>query len=163
MLFVYFGSIVIFTFQEYFQVALICLVQDFLPFLFLVQTQNTDLISLFMYLCRFRSRLTDVYGVGTKKRPIVYSGRGRPPKKAMMPTDLSEGAASPLPKGSPAAAAGASGEGGAAASPGGGATGPEVGVAGDSSDEGGEEEDVVERVYDGEYSEEDTDEEVWVL
>ena len=116
-----------------------------------------------MYLCRFRSRLTDVYGVGTKKRPIVYSGRGRPPKKAMMPTDLSEGAASPLPKGSPAAAVGANGEGGAAASPRGGATGPEVGVAGDSSDEGGEEEDVVERVYDGEYSEEDTDEEVQVL
>lgn len=78
-----------------------------------------------------------------------------------MPTDLSEGAASPLPKGSPAAAvAGASGEGGAAASPGGGATGQEVGGAGDSSDEGGEEENVVERVYDGQYSEEDTDEEV---
>ena len=113
-----------------------------------------------LYLCRFRSRLTDVYGVGTKKRPIVYSGRGRPPKKAMMPTDLSEGAASPLPKGSPATAVGANGEGGAAASPRGGATGPEVGVAGDSSDEGGEEEDVVEKVYDGEYSEEDTDEEV---
>ena len=79
-----------------------------------------------------------------------------------MPTDLSESVASPLPKGSPAAATGASGEGGAAASPGGGATGPEAGVAGDSSDEGGEEEDVVERVYDGEYSEEDTDEEVRV-
>ena len=77
-----------------------------------------------------------------------------------MPTDLSEGAASPLPKGSPAATA--AGEG-AAASPGGGATGQEVGVAGDSSDEGGEEEDVVERVYDGEYSEEDTDEEVGAL
>ena len=99
--------------------------------------------------------------MGTKKRPVVYSGRGRPPKKAMMPTDLSEGAASPLPKGSPAAAT-AAGEG-AAASPGGGATGQEVGVAGDSSDEGGEEEDVVERVYDGEYSEEDTDEEVGTL
>ena len=104
--------------------------------------------------------------MGTKKRPIVYSGRGRPPKKAMMPTDLSEGAASPLPKGSPAAvatvASAAAGEG-AAASPGGGATGQEVGVAGDSSDEGGEEEDVEERVYDGEYSEEDTDEEVSLL
>ena len=73
-----------------------------------------------------------------------------------MPTDLSEGAASPLPKGSPAAAAGE----GAVASPGGGAMGQEVGVAGDSSDEGGEEETVVERVSDGEYSEEDTDEEV---
>lgn len=77
-----------------------------------------------------------------------------------MPADLSEGAASPLPKGSPAAAAAATTGEGAAASPGGGATGQEVGVAGDSSDEGGEEEDVVEKVYDGEYSEEDTDEEV---
>ena len=76
----------------------------------------------------------------------------------MMPADLSEGAASPLPKGSPASAT--AGEG-AGASPGGGATVPEVGVAGDSSDEG-EEEDVVERVSDGEYSEEDTDEEVHV-
>ena len=95
--------------------------------------------------------------MGTKKRPIVYSGRGRPPKKAMMPADLSEGVASPLPKGSPTTAA--AGEG-AGTSPGGAATVPEVGVAGDSSDEGAEEENVIERVGDGEYSEEDTDEEV---
>lgn len=72
-----------------------------------------------------------------------------------MPSDLSEGAASPLPKGSPSTVGD-----GAGASPGGGANVPEVGVAGDSSDEGGDDDAVVERVSDGEYSEEDTDEEV---
>lgn len=99
-----------------------------------------------------------MFGVGTKKRPLVYSGRGRPPKRAMMPNDIAEGvASSPTPKASPAAAG--SGEG---ASPVGGATGQEVGGAGESSDEGGDDEEVTERVSDGEYSEEDTDEEVHV-
>ena len=67
-----------------------------------------------------------------------------------MPTDVSEGVASP--KASPA-----TGEG---SSPVSGAVVPEVGGAGESSDEGGEEEEVVNGVSDGEYSEEDTDEEV---
>ena len=33
---------------------------------------------------RFRSRLSSVFGVGEKKRLVVYSGRGRPPKRAFM-------------------------------------------------------------------------------
>ena len=33
---------------------------------------------------RFRSKLSSEYGIGTKKKPIVYCGRGRPPKKALM-------------------------------------------------------------------------------
>ena len=40
-------------------------------------------------LCRFHSKLSAEYGIGTKKKPVVYCGRGRPPKKALMnmPTD----------------------------------------------------------------------------
>lgn len=33
---------------------------------------------------RFRSRLSAVYGVGDKPRPVAYSGRGRPPKRALL-------------------------------------------------------------------------------
>lgn len=38
------------------------------------------------YICwfRFRSKLSSEYGIGAKKKPIVYCGRGRPPKKALM-------------------------------------------------------------------------------
>ena len=32
--------------------------------------------------CRFRSKLTDTYGEAQK--PIVYCGRGRPPKRALL-------------------------------------------------------------------------------
>lgn len=35
-------------------------------------------------MSRFRSKLSSVFGVGNKKRPVVYCGRGRPPKKALM-------------------------------------------------------------------------------
>jgi hypothetical protein len=35
-------------------------------------------------LKRFRSKLSSEYGIGPKKKPIVYCGRGRPPKKALM-------------------------------------------------------------------------------
>ena len=79
-----------------------------------------------------------------------------------MPNDVADSmASSPTPKPSPAASGeGASPQSGAAGQEVGGGNGPEVGVAGDSSDEGGEDEEVLERVSDREYSEEDTDEEV---
>lgn len=34
------------------------------------------------FTCRFRSKLTDTYGEAQK--PIVYCGRGRPPKRALL-------------------------------------------------------------------------------
>ena len=33
---------------------------------------------------RFRSRLSSVFGVGEKKRLVMYSGRGRPPKRVFV-------------------------------------------------------------------------------
>ena len=79
-----------------------------------------------------------------------------------MPNDVADSmASSPTSKPSPAASGeGASPQSGAGGQEVGGANAQEVGVAGDSSDEGGEEEEVLERVSDMEYSSEDTDEEV---
>ena len=37
-------------------------------------------------MSRFRSKLISEYGVGTKKKHMIYCGRGRPPKKALMNT-----------------------------------------------------------------------------
>ena len=33
---------------------------------------------------RFQSRLSDVFGVSPLQKPVVYCGRGRPPKRAIM-------------------------------------------------------------------------------
>lgn len=33
---------------------------------------------------RFRSRLTDSFGVHSTVKPVMYSGRGRPPKRALL-------------------------------------------------------------------------------
>ena len=33
---------------------------------------------------RFRSRLTDSFGVSQFQKPVLYSGRGRPPKRALL-------------------------------------------------------------------------------
>lgn len=46
--------------------------------------RKLEVLSHTSFPVRFRSKLSDVYGVGTKKRPVVYCGRGRPPKKALM-------------------------------------------------------------------------------
>ena len=46
-------------------------------------TQGSHMYIIFL-VSRFRSKLSTEYGVGTKKKPVIYCGRGRPPKKALM-------------------------------------------------------------------------------
>ena len=58
-------------------------------FLFLSSVSLSEKMTMDSLSCRFRSRLSQVYGVGEKTSPIVYSGRGRPPKRALMPLDVS--------------------------------------------------------------------------
>ena len=45
---------------------------------------NILLLSLSLFFHRFRSRLTDSFGVNQFQKPVLYSGRGRPPKRAFL-------------------------------------------------------------------------------
>jgi hypothetical protein len=49
-----------------------------------IATLRRDKWKISLKLKKFRSRLCDVFGVNSTHKPVTYSGRGRPPKRAFL-------------------------------------------------------------------------------